>query len=218
MAHLPDGVLAAPVLIAGVGASALLVAAALRRLDERDLPQAAVLSAAFFVASLVSVPVGPGSVHLLLNGLMGLLLGWMAVPALLVALALQLVFFGHGGLTALGVNLFNLAIPALAVAALLRPALRRRGARGGFWIGAAAGLTGVLGTALLLAGSLALSTEDYAAAARVLVIAYLPLALAEALVSGSAVSFLARVDPESLPRPLPEAAPAGTAETESARV
>jgi cobalt/nickel transport system permease protein len=200
MAHLPDGVLSAPLLIGGACASVGLLAVALRRLDDTRLPQAAVLSAAFFVSSLISVPVGPASVHLLLNGLMGLLLGWLAVPALLVALALQLAFFGHGGLTALGVNTFNLAAPALLVAFLLRPWLRRR-AHGLFWVGAAAGALGVLGTAVLVAASLALSDAAYASAARILLLVYLPLAVLEALVSGTVIAFLGRVDPQSLPQP-----------------
>ena len=199
MAHLPDGVLSAPLLIGGAAVSAALLALALRRLDDTRVPQAAVLAAAFFVSSLISVPVGPASVHLLLNGLMGLLLGWLAVPALLVALALQLIFFGHGGLTALGVNTFNLAVPALLVALLLRPWLRRRSPPL-FWIGAAAGALGVLGTAGLVALSLGLSDPAYGAAARVLPLVYLPLAVLEAAVSGTVIAFLGRVDPQSLPR------------------
>jgi cobalt/nickel transport system permease protein len=199
MAHLPDGVLSAPLLIGGAAVSAALLSLALRRLDDTRVPQAAVLAAAFFVSSLISVPVGPASVHLLLNGLMGLLLGWLAVPALLVALALQLIFFGHGGLTALGVNTFNLAVPALLVALLLRPWLRRRSPPL-FWIGAAAGALGVLGTAGLVALSLALSDPAYGAAARVLPLVYLPLAVLEAAVSGTVIAFLGRVDPQSLPR------------------
>jgi cobalt/nickel transport system permease protein len=142
MAHIPDGVLAPPVLLGGALVSAGLVALALRRLDYAHLPQAAVLSAAFFVSSLISVPLGPSSVHLLLNGLMGLLLGWTAVPALLVALTLQLVFFGHGGLSALGVNTLNIALPALVCAWVLRPRLARARPRQVFWIGVYPGLTG----------------------------------------------------------------------------
>ncbi|MEJ2426877.1 MAG: energy-coupling factor ABC transporter permease, partial [Candidatus Thiodiazotropha sp.] len=88
MAHIPDGVLSAPVLISGAIASTGLIAIALRRLDYERIPQAAMLSSAFFVSSLISVPVGPSSVHLLLNGLMGMVLGWAAVPAILVALLL----------------------------------------------------------------------------------------------------------------------------------
>jgi cobalt/nickel transport system permease protein len=203
MAHIPDGVLSMPVLIAGAAVSASLVAVGLRRLDYERLPQAAVLSAAFFVSSLIAVPLGPSSVHLLLNGLMGLLLGWTAVPAVAVALLLQAVFFGHGGLVALGVNTLDLALPALACALLLRPALARPAAGDGrrrtFWIGAAAGALGVALTAVLVALSLALSDRSLRTAAQVLALTYVPLMLVEAVVTGSVLAFLRRVDPQSLP-------------------
>ncbi len=86
MAHIPDGVLSAPVLIGGAVATLAAVSFATRRLDYDRIPQAAMLAAAFFVASLLSVPVGPSSVHPILNGLMGIMLGWTAVPAILMAL------------------------------------------------------------------------------------------------------------------------------------
>lgn len=203
MAHIPDGVLAAPVLLAGGVVSAGLLAVALSRLDYDHLPQAAVLSAAFFVSSLISVPVGPSSVHLLLNGLMGLILGWTAVPALLVALLLQAVFFGHGGLASLGVNLANIALPALLCAWLLRPLLAHRelgaGNRRTFQVGVAAGALGVLGTAVMLALALWLSDAAFATAAKVIGVTMVPLALVESVITGTVLAFLARVDPQSLP-------------------
>jgi cobalt/nickel transport system permease protein len=199
MAHIPDGVLSAPVLVTGAVVSAGLLAVALRRLDYDRLPQAAVLAAAFFVASLISVPLGPSSVHLLLNGLMGLLLGWTAVPALFVALVLQAAFFGFGGVLVLGVNTMNLALPALVCAAALGPLLRRAGAGSAFWIGAAAGALGVLLTAALVALSLTLSAKPFLPAAKTLLVLYLPLALVEALICGTVVGFLRRVAPQALP-------------------
>ncbi|MDS4073704.1 MAG: energy-coupling factor ABC transporter permease, partial [Defluviicoccus sp.] len=101
MAHIPDGVLSAPVLIGAAAATAVGVAIALKRLDSERIPQTAVLTAVFFVASLVHIPIGPTSVHPLLSGLMGLVLGWAAVPAVLVGLVLQAAFFGFGGITVL---------------------------------------------------------------------------------------------------------------------
>ena len=198
MAHIPDGVLSVPVLVTGAVVSAGLLAIALRRLDDERLPQAAVLAAAFFVASLINIPLGPSSVHLLLNGLMGLLLGWTAVPALFVALVLQAAFFGFGGVLVLGVNTMNMALPALVCAAALRPMLKRAGPGATFWIGAAAGALGVLLTAALVALSLALSAEPFLAAAKTLLVLYLPLALVEALICGTVVGFLKRVAPEFL--------------------
>jgi cobalt/nickel transport system permease protein len=199
MAHIPDGVVSVPVMIAGAAASAGLLTIALRRLDYDRIPQAAALSAAFFVSSLISIPVGPAGVHLLLNGLMGLLLGWAAIPALFVALLLQAAFFGHGGLLAIGVNTMNLTLPALACAVVLRPLLARARPGSTFLVGAAAGGAGVLLTAALTAASLAASGEAFVPAAQILVVAYLPLALVEALIAGTTVRFLQRVDPRLLP-------------------
>ncbi len=220
MAHIPDGILSAPVLVTGALVSTGLLAIALRRLREADLPQAAVLAAAFFVSSLISVPLGPSSVHLLLNGLMGLLLGWAAMPAIFVALLLQAVFFGFGGLLVLGVNTMNLGLPALVVGLLLRPLLRRhvllplaegpsdsiaaladpspRQQRKALAIGAAAGALGVALTAVMLSGSLLLSGEPFAPAARVIAITFVPLALIEGLLTGIVVAFLLRVEPALL--------------------
>jgi cobalt/nickel transport system permease protein len=198
MAHIPDAVLSAPVLLTGTLVTAGLLAVALRRLDYERLPQTAVLSAAFFVSSLISIPLGPSSVHLLLNGLMGLLLGWMAVPAIFVALLLQAVFFGFGGVLVLGVNAMNMALPALICALVLRPRLPRASAKGLFWIGATAGAAGVLLTASAVASSLGLSGKPFVPAAEAVILIYLPLAAVEALITGVILRFLARVSPELL--------------------
>ena len=67
--HLSEGVLHTPVLLAGVALAAIGVAVGLRRLDSERLPLTALFAAAFFVASTIHVPVGIGSVHLILNGM-----------------------------------------------------------------------------------------------------------------------------------------------------
>lgn len=198
MAHIPDGVLAAPVLIGGALVSAGLLAVALKRLDYERIPQAAMLSAAFFVSSLVTVPVGPSSVHLLLCGLMGLVLGWAAVPAILVAQLLQAAFFGYGGLLVLGVNTLNMALPALVCAALFGTRLATGEVKRPFRLGALVGGLGVVLTGLMVSLSLALSQEAFLTAAKVILLTYLPLALVESAVTGAVVAFVWRVAPELL--------------------
>jgi cobalt/nickel transport system permease protein len=196
MAHIPDGVLAAPVLIGGGLLAAGLVAVGVRRLGEAQIPQTAVLAAAFFVASLVHIPVGPTSVHPLLNGLMGLVLGWAAAPAIFVGLLLQAAFFGFGGLTVLGVNTCNIALPALAVGLLLAPRLRRRpDRRHALLCGAAAGLLGAGLTALLVCASLALSGPEYRPALGIVLASYGPLAVVEAAVTAAATVLLCQLRP-----------------------
>jgi cobalt/nickel transport system permease protein len=199
MAHIPDGILSAPVLVGGAVLAAGGVAWGLRRLDDRTIPRAAVLSAALFAGSLIAIPVGPSSVHLLLSGLMGIMLGPATFPAVAVALLLQALLFGFGGLTTLGVNVFNIAMPGVLLGLALGPAIRTTASaplRIGFAAGAGAGA--VLGTGVLVALSLALSSSDYTPVASIMLATYLPLAIGEAFITAVAVAFLARVQPEAL--------------------
>ncbi|MDB5642030.1 MAG: cobalamin biosynthesis protein CbiM, partial [Hyphomicrobiales bacterium] len=121
MAHIPDGVLSMPVLVGGAVVAAGAVGLGLKRISDRDIPRVAILASGFFALSLFAVPVGPSSVHLLLGGLMGVVLGSAIFPAVCVALLLQAVMFGFGGLTTLGVNIVNIALPGAVIGALVSP-------------------------------------------------------------------------------------------------
>lgn len=198
MAHIPDGILSAQVLIGSGVLTAAGVALGLRRLDDRMIPKAALLSAVFFAGSLIAVPMGPSSVHLLFAGLMGLMLGLAAFPALLVALTLQTLLFGFGGLTTLGANTLNIALPGVVAALLVGP-LVRSGRPGPALVGGAlCGALAVLGTGLMVAGSLWLSAPEFAPVARVMLVTYLPLALGEAAVTAAAIGFLLKVQPDAV--------------------
>jgi cobalt/nickel transport system permease protein len=113
--HLPDGLLSRTWTLAGFAGLALLLLLGAWRIREDEVPRVAILSAAFFVASLVHVPLpGAPPTHLLLNGLLGVVLGPRAALAIPLGLFLQAVFFSHGGLSALGVNSCVMTLPALA--------------------------------------------------------------------------------------------------------
>ena len=88
--HISEGVLSGPVLVAGAAVALAGTAAGLKKMELDRVPQAGMLAAAFFVGSLIHVPVGPSNVHLILNGIVGLLLRWAAFPAILTALLLTL--------------------------------------------------------------------------------------------------------------------------------
>lgn len=199
VAHIPDGILSLPVLVAGGAIAAAGVGLGLRQLDDRAIPRIAMLSAVFFAASLVSVPVGPSSVHLLLSGLMGVILGLGVFPAVLVALILQAVLFGFGGLTSLGVNTVNIALPGAIVGLVLGPMIRRASSplRASI-LAAFGGAFSVFATGGLVALSLWLSSSDFTPVAKILLLTYLPLALAEAAVTAAITGFLARVQPQLL--------------------
>ncbi len=206
MAHIPDGVLSAPVLATGVAVTLAGCAIGLRALDHEKIPRTAMLSSVFFVASLVHFPVGPSSVHLILNGLVGVALGWTAFPAIVVALLLQAVLFGFGGLVVLGVNAMNMAVPALLCYALFAAIGRRDNRKLSILAAALAGGLGVLLTALMVAGSLALSGKEFDAAARLTLFAHLPVMAIESAFTAAAVSLLLRVKPEFLGMPEPQEA------------
>jgi len=122
--HISEGILPPVLLAAGAAASAGGIALGLRAMDHERVPRVALLTSALFVASLIHVKVGPSSAHLVLNGLAGLILGWAIFPAFLVALLLQAVLFGFGGLTTLGVNTFDLALPGVVCYYLFGCAIR----------------------------------------------------------------------------------------------
>lgn len=115
--HIPDGVLDWPWLAIGFLITSCLAFIATYRIRDEEIPRIALLSAAFFVASSIHIRLGPTSVHLLLNGLVGVLLGWRAPLAILIGILLQAVLISHGGITTIGVNAAVTMIPALAAAA-----------------------------------------------------------------------------------------------------
>ncbi len=198
MAHIPDGVVAVPVLAAGALVSAGGLALGLRRLTPERMPRVAVLSAVFFVASLIHLPAGPASVHLMLNGIMGAVLGAAAFPAIVVALLLQAVLFGFGGLVVLGVNAMNMGVPALLAGLAFRALWRRDRPRATALLAAACGGGAVLLTALMVAASLGLSGREFLPAAKLVVVTALPVMVVEAAFTAAALGLVGRVKPELL--------------------
>jgi cobalt/nickel transport system permease protein len=196
--HIADGILSAPVLVGGAAVSAAGVAVGLKKMDTEKVPRAAMLTAAFFVSSLIHVPLGPSSVHLLLLGLLGIILGWSVFPAVLVGLIFQSVLFQHGGLTALGVNTANMALPALIVFLLFGRLAGREGSVIPLAAAALAGAAAVILSSLFTAFSLYLAGEEFTTAARLVVIAHLPVAGIEGAVTCFVVLLLKKVKPDIL--------------------
>ncbi|WP_417604541.1 cobalt transporter CbiM [Primorskyibacter flagellatus] len=201
--HIVDGALSNPVVIAGAVAAVGGIALGLRSLTLERIPAAGVLSASFFVASLIHVPIGPSSVHLILNGLAGLLLGFAAFPALFVGLLLQAVFFGFGGLTVLGVNTVNIALPAV-LAWMVFGRLIGRGSpvQGAIW-GGVGGAFAIAATTGMVAVSLAMSGDEFLPAAKLVFFAHVPVMAIEAVLTGFAILLARKVKPELFVKGLP---------------
>jgi len=204
--HISDGVLPVTVAVAGYALTLAGLALSLRKVDSADLPKIAVVTSSFFVASLIHLPLGPTSVHLLLPGLVGALLGPAAFLSVTIGLFLQSVLFQFGGLTALGANALMMGLPALASGFLFHR-FRGQTRLSNVLAGALVSGGGVLLAALILAAWLAMAGEDFWGVAKLALAAHIPVMLIEGVVGGCTVSFLFRVKPEMLTARTPAAVP-----------
>ncbi|MFE2186327.1 energy-coupling factor ABC transporter permease [Streptomyces sp. NPDC059455] len=120
--HVPDGFIDAPVSVAtgvvAAGAVAASLRGARRELDERTAPLAGLVAAFIFAVQMLNFPVAAGtSGHLLGGALAAILVGpYTGVLCVSVVLLMQSVLFADGGLTALGVNITDMALVTTVVA------------------------------------------------------------------------------------------------------
>jgi cobalt/nickel transport system permease protein len=198
--HISEGVLSGPVLISGAALAAAGTAIGLKKLDYDRIAQAGILSAAFFVASLIHVPIGPSNAHLILNGLVGLLLGWAAFPAILVALVLQAMLFQFGGITALGVNTMIMALPAVLCYGIFSPFLHKKPALASS-AAFACGFLSIFLSAIILGLALVFTEENFFEVSAIVVVAHVPVMIIEGMVTALCVAFLKKVQPTMLPGP-----------------
>ncbi|MCI4625931.1 MAG: cobalt transporter CbiM [Candidatus Magnetoovum sp. WYHC-5] len=194
--HISEGVLSVPVLVSGAILSAGGVFYGLKKMDNENVPKAALLTAAFFVAALVHVPLGPSSVHLTLNGILGLVLGWMVFPSVFVALFLQALLFQFGGFTTIGVNTLIMASPGLIVYYLLRGYIKSKNFYVVFTSGLIAGFLSILLSTLLLSLSLAISAPEHLGIAKVIMLSHVPVMFTEGIISAFCITFIKKVKPE----------------------
>ncbi len=197
--HISDGVLSPQVWVSGyVITGALSTYILAKKTDVSEIPKLSVITAAVFVASLIHVPVGPASVHLVLSGLAGITLGLAAFPAIFVALILQAFLFQHGGVTTIGINTVNMGLPALAAYGIF-VAGTRTNIKGKYAIcgGLAGGTAIALGIALL--SLCLLTTGKYLEYVTPLVIVgHLPVVAIEAIIVSAFAGFMLRVRPQLL--------------------
>ncbi|MFC9286993.1 energy-coupling factor ABC transporter permease [Streptomyces sp. NPDC057052] len=120
--HVPDGFINAPTsAVTGVvaaGAIAVSLRGARRELDERTAPLAGLVAAFIFAVQMLNFPVAAGtSGHLLGGALAAILVGpFTGILCVSVVLLMQGILFADGGLTALGVNITDMAVVTTVVA------------------------------------------------------------------------------------------------------
>lgn len=194
--HISSSVLQPAWAVVGFALGGVAVLLSLWRVHEREIPRIGVLTAAFFVASSVHIPLGMASVHLLLNGLVGVILRLRSPLAVAVGLTLQTLLIGHGGPDALGVNFVVLTLPALLAGVFCRKLFRVMPpfAAGAIVGGGTAILTVLFHAAVVYAGLV----DRSGFVAGVSLVAHLPVIAVEAVGVGFACRVLAKAKPEWL--------------------
>jgi cobalt/nickel transport system permease protein len=119
--HISEGVLKPELIVGGFAVSAAIGAYTLRKIKKDDFAKVSLLSACFFISSVIHIPVPPTSIHLIMGALIGIILGSSAFIAILIGLVFQALMFQHGGILALGVNAFNIGFPAFLVSYMILP-------------------------------------------------------------------------------------------------
>lgn len=114
--HIPDGYLSpqTDAVLGLVSASVLAVAAkkTSKTLSAKNIPLLAIGAAFSFTIMMFNVPIPDGTTaHAVGGSLLAILFGpWAATIGVSIALVIQAIFFGDGGILALGANIFNMGV------------------------------------------------------------------------------------------------------------
>ena len=240
--HIPDGYLSPATCAVLYGGAAPFWYASLRRvkkaLHTRLVPQISLFAAFSFVIMMFNLPLPGGTTgHAVGIGLATVVLGpWAAMLAVSVAIVIQALFFGDGGVTAIGANCFNMAIAGALAAYVVYRLVAGRAAIGSFRRAAAAGIAGYAAinvSALLAAIEFGIQPLLYrdasgaplycpyplGIAVPAMMIGHLTIAgLAELAVSAGVVAFLQHSDPSLLKATLPKGMATGGETPQTARV
>lgn len=114
--HIPDGYLSpqTDAVLGLVSASVLAIASkeTSKTLSARNIPLLSIGAAFSFTIMMFNIPIPDGTTaHAVGGTLLAILFGpWAAAIGVSIALIIQAIFFGDGGILALGANIFNMAI------------------------------------------------------------------------------------------------------------
>jgi len=227
--HIPDGYLSPSTCVSLAAAAAPFWYVALKRvksaLHARLIPLISLFAAFSFVIMMFNLPLPGGTTgHAVGMGVASIVLGpWASILAISIALTIQAVFFGDGGITAMGANCFNMAIVGSLVGYATYRLVAWRAGLGSARRVVAAGLAGytAINVAALCAaiefgiqpllfrdasGAPLYAPYPLRIAIPAMMIGHLTLAgLAELVISSGMVAYLQRTDPGLLRPTAPDA-------------
>lgn len=199
--HLSDGVLSFPVVATTSIVAAGLLVYSIKNIKQEEIPKISLMTATFFMFSLISIPIGPSSVHPLLCGLLGILLGWRSPIAIFIGLLLQALLFQHGGLTTLGANTLIVSVPAIITYLVFTSFKNIQRINTTLLSGIVGMLGGILAVLLLIVFLVTTSsfyTDGMFSVVRLLVISHIPLMIIEAILTALTIKVLIQARPQFL--------------------
>jgi cobalt/nickel transport system permease protein len=199
MVHISDGILAPEILALGFIITGIILVYSLSRIQIEEIPKLSLVTGAMFIASLIHIPIGPTSVHLIFAGLAGIILGFAAFPAVFIATVLQALLFQHGGITTIGVNSMNIGLPALISASIFWLGVKKTNYKQKYLIfGSMAGSLAMILTLVFSSITLIITGQELVFIIILLIVAHIPVIIIETVLIGNIAEFLFRVKPEML--------------------
>jgi cobalt/nickel transport system permease protein len=199
MVHIADGILSPEIWIISLILTCFLLFYTLSKIKVEDISKISLIASAVFVASLLHIPIGPSSVHLIFAGLAGILLGRGAFPAVFLAVLLQAFLFQHGGITTIGVNSLTIGLPALISYSIFRFVVKRTSWEHKYELGGSlAGGIAILLAVIITSVFLIMTGEEFIGLVVLLIGSHIPVIIIETVLVGGIAGFLHKVKPEML--------------------
>ncbi|MFW2600558.1 cobalt transporter CbiM [Aliarcobacter butzleri] len=196
--HISDGIISIEVATVSAVATLAFCVYSFKNLTNEKIALVASMSALFFVTSFIHIPFGVTQIHLMLIGFIGIFLGSVAFISIAIALILQALLLGFGGLSSLGANILVMALPAYLVYLIFKlEILKKLNEKVKFFL---VGFLGVFISSLLLFTVLVFSKDEYLAVAYSIIAVNIPTMILEGLVT----MFLLLYIKKSMPKLLKE--------------
>ncbi|KLE09094.1 cobalamin biosynthesis protein [Aliarcobacter butzleri L355] len=194
--HISDGIISIEVATVSAVATLAFCVYSFKNLTNEKIALVASMSALFFVTSFIHIPFGVTQIHLMLIGFIGIFLGSVAFISIAIALILQALLLGFGGLSSLGANILVMALPAYLVYLIFKlEILKKLNEKVKFFL---VGFLGVFISSLLLFTVLFFSKDEYLAVAYSIIAVNIPTMILEGIVTMFLLFYIKKSMPKLL--------------------
>ncbi|MDK2081430.1 cobalt transporter CbiM [Aliarcobacter butzleri] len=194
--HISDGIISIEVATVSAVVTLAFCVYSFKNLTNEKIALVASMSALFFVTSFIHIPFGVTQIHLMLIGFIGIFLGSLAFISIAIALILQALLLGFGGISSLGANILVMALPAYLVYLIFKlEILKKLNEKVKFFL---VGFLGVFISSLLLFTVLVFSKDEYLAVAYSIIAVNIPTMILEGIVTMFLLLYIKKSMPKFL--------------------